>query len=85
MSDDKVKYVFLDKPIETGVLAARNNQPKFLQGPSKEPVKRILRRRIEKKNDYVAPKNLRFGEWEPVRNTSLPTPTLALASTLDSF
>ncbi len=46
--DDKVKYVSLDELIEIGVLTARSNQPKPPQGPSKEPFKRILRRRIEK-------------------------------------
>ena len=76
-SDDEVEYVSLDEPIETGVLAARSNQPKPPQGPSKEPVKRILRRRIEKENDYAAPKNVRFGEWEPVRDTSVPAPISA--------
>ncbi len=48
---------------------------------SKELVKRILRCRIEKENDYATQKNLRFGEWEPVRDTSLPTPTPTSAST----
>ena len=76
-SDDEVEYVSLDEPIETGVLAARSNQPKPPQGPSKEPVKRILRRRIEKENDYAAPKNVRFGEWEPVRDTLVPAPISA--------
>ena len=80
-SDDKVEYVSLDEPIETGVLAARSNQPKPPQGLFKEPVKRILRRRIEKKNDYATPKNLRFGEWESVRDISLPAPIPASAST----
>ncbi len=81
MSDDKVEYISLDEAIKTGVLAARSNQPKPPQGPSKEPVKRILRHRIEKENDYTATKNLRFSEWEPIRDTSLPTPTPASAST----
>ena len=78
-SDDEVQYVSLDEPMETGVLAARSNQPKPTQEPSKEPVKRILRRRIEKENNYAAPKNVRFGEWEPVRDTSMPAPTPAPA------
>ena len=71
-SDDEVEYVSLAEPIETGVLAARSNQPKPNPGPSKEPVKRILRRRIEKENNYAASKNIRFGEWEPVRDTPAP-------------
>lgn len=53
--------------METGVLAARTNQSKPTEGPSKEPVKRILRRRIENENGYAAPKNLRFGEWDPIK------------------
>ena len=55
-SDDIVKYVSLDKPIKTGVLATQSNQSKPLQSPSNEPVKRILCRYIEKKNDYAVPK-----------------------------
>lgn len=74
-SDDEVKYVSLDEPIETGVLAARSNQPKPTPGPSKELVKQILPRRIEKQNNYATPKNIRFGEWEPVGNTFVPAPT----------
>lgn len=61
-SDEEVLYVFLDEPMKTGVLAARSNQPKPTLGPSKEPVKRILRHRIEKENDYTTPKNVRFGK-----------------------
>ncbi len=76
-SDEEIQYISLDKPIKTGVLAARRNQPKPPQGSSKEPVKRILRRRIEKENNYAAPKNVRFGEWEPVQERSVPAPTSA--------
>lgn len=81
LSDDEIKYISLDEFIETRVLAARSNQPKPPQSLFKEPVKGILRRRIEKENDYNAPKNLQFGEWEPVRNISLLAPTPALALT----
>ena len=62
LSDDKVKYVSLDKLIETGVLTPRGHQPNALQGLFKKPVKRILHRYIEKENDYAALKNLRFDE-----------------------
>ena len=79
-SDEEAEYISLDEPIETGVLAARSNQSKPTQGPSKEPVKRILRRRIEKENSYAAPKNVRFGEWKPVKNTSLPAPAIVPAT-----
>lgn len=45
-SDEEAKYISLDEPIETRVLDARTNQSKPTEEPSKEPVKRILRRRI---------------------------------------
>ena len=53
-SDEEIQYVSPDEPIETRVLAARGNQPNPPQGPSKEPVKRILHCRIEKENNYAA-------------------------------
>ena len=61
-SDKETKYISFDESIETGVLAACVNQSKSNQRPSKEPVKRILRRRIEKEDNYAAPKNMRFGK-----------------------
>lgn len=54
---------------------------KLLQSPSKEPVKKILCRHFKKENNYAIPKNLQFGEWKPVRDTSLPASTLAMVST----
>ncbi len=36
-----------------------------------------MRRRIEKENNYAASKNVRFGEWESVQESSLPAPTSA--------
>ena len=80
-SDEEAEYISLDEPIETGVLTARANQSKPTAGPSKEPVKRILRRRIEKEKDYAVPKNVRFGEWDPVRDDPLPGPTTTVPST----
>lgn len=77
----KNKYILLDEPIETGVLAACTDQSKAIQGSSKEPVKRILRWRIGKENNYAAPKNVRFGKWEPVKDSSLPDPTATILST----
>ncbi|MCJ1343493.1 hypothetical protein MMC31_001687 [Peltigera leucophlebia] len=62
-------------------LAARTNQSKAKQGPSKEPVERILHRQIEKKNNYAAPKNMRFGKWESVKDSSLPDPTATVPPT----
>ncbi len=76
-SDEEIQYVSLDEAIETGVLAAQSNQPKPPQGLSKEPVKWILYRRDEKENNYAVPKNVKFGEWEPVQESRLPSPTLA--------
>ncbi len=75
--DEKAQYISLDESIKTEVLAARSNPPKPTQGLSKEPVKRILRRRIEKKNNYAAPKNMRFSQWEPVQDSFLPAPISA--------
>ncbi len=50
-------------PIDgTGVLAARTNQGKPAKEQTKESVKRILRRRIQKENEYAALKNVRFSE-----------------------
>ena len=37
-----------------------------------------MRRRIEKENNYTTPKNVRFGKWEPVQESSFPVPTSAL-------
>ena len=62
-------------------MAARANQSKSNQGPSKEPVKHILRWRIKKENNYTAPKNVRFGKWEPVKDSSLPDPIATIPST----
>lgn len=67
-SDEETEYISLVKPLETGVSAARTNQSRPIEGPSKEPVKRTLRRRIEKEKEYAGPKNVRFGEWEPVKD-----------------
>ena len=62
-SDEEVKYVSLDVPINgIRVLAARTNQFQPAKKPAKEPVKRILRRRIEKEKKYTAPKNVRIGK-----------------------
>ena len=80
-SDEKTEYISLDEPIKTGVLAARTNQSKANQRRSKEPVKQILHQQIEKENNYAAPKNIRFGEWEPVKDSSLPNSTATVLFT----
>ena len=80
-SDEEVEYVSLDTSIDgIGVLAAYTNQSQFTKELSKEPVKRILRRHIEKEKEYATPKNVQFGEWEPVRKSLVPTPLLATLS-----
>lgn len=61
-SNKKTKYISLDKPIKTRVLAACTNQFKANQTSSKKPVKQILHQRIEKKHNYTVSKNLRFGK-----------------------
>lgn len=53
-SNEETEYISLDEPIETGVLAAYANRSKPTEGPSKEPVKQILGRRIKKENGYAA-------------------------------
>lgn len=52
-SDNKFKYV----SFRIKVLVTLNNQPKFLQCPSKEPVKRIKYHCIEKKMITLHQKN----------------------------
>lgn len=67
------EYVSLDASIdELEVLPARTNQSSATKEPSKEPIKRILRRRIEKEKEYPTPKNVRFGEWDLVGESSAP-------------
>lgn len=47
-SDEEVEYVSLDTPIDgIGVLTARTNQSQLAKELAKEPVKRIIRRRVE--------------------------------------
>lgn len=67
------------------MLAAQNYQPKSLQNLFKKPVKQILRHGMKNKNNYITSKNLKFAKWEPIKDTSLPAPTLLLASTLYPF
>ncbi len=38
-----------------------------------------MRRRIQKKSEFATPKNVWFGEWEPVRENSLPASPIATA------
>ena len=77
-SDEEIEYVSLDEPIDgIEVLAACTNKSQSAKKSSKEPVKQILRRRIEKEKEYAAPKNVRFGEWEPIRDSPVPAPLFA--------
>lgn len=62
-SDKKTEYVSLDALInKTSILAACINQAKPAKEPTKELVKQILHRYIEKKNDYAAIKKERFNK-----------------------
>ena len=36
---------------------------------------------MEKKKEYAAPKNVWFGEWEPVKKNSAPTSSIVISST----
>lgn len=79
--DKKVEYVSLDTHIDgIVVLAICTNQSQLTKEPSKEPVKRILHWRSEKKKKYAAPKNVRFDEWEPVRENLAPIHPLVTLS-----
>lgn len=60
--DDEDDYVSLDALLDVTVSAAQSSQKKSNGVATKEPIKRILRKRIEKKDGYAAPKNVRFGE-----------------------
>ena len=81
-SDEEIEYISVDAPIDRiEVLATCTNQSQPTKESSKEPVKRILHRRIEKEKEYAAPKNIRFGEWEPIRENSAPSPPIVTLST----
>lgn len=71
-SDEEDDYVSLDTPLDLSVSAARSNQNKSNSTPAKKPIKRILRKQIEKEDGYAAPKNVRFGEWRPEKNSPPP-------------
>ena len=75
-SDDEDEYVSLDAPLDVTVSAARSSQNKGSDASAKEPIKRVLRKRIQKEDNYAMPKNVRFGEWRPVEN-ALPPPAPA--------
>lgn len=62
-SDKEIEYISLDTIIDMiEVLATHINQSQPIKKLSKEPVKRILRQRIEKKKEYTASKNIWFDE-----------------------
>lgn len=48
-------------PLDVTVSAARSSQSKRNDAPAKEPIKRILRKLIQKEDSYATPKNVRFG------------------------
>ncbi len=58
-SNKEIEYISFDTSIDgIEVLVTRTNQSQPTKKPSKEPVKRILRRHIEKEKKYAAPKNV---------------------------
>ncbi len=59
------------------VLAVCTNQSLPAKEPANEPVKRILRRPIEKEKKYATLRNVRFGEWEPMRENPVPSSSIA--------
>ena len=70
ISDDKVKYVFLNEPINAiKVLAACTDESQLAKKLFKEHVKQILYCSIKKEKEYTASKNIRFGKWEPGRKS----------------
>lgn len=73
--DDEDEYLSLDAPLDFTISAARSNQNEGHEALTKEPINQILRKRIQRENNYAAPKNIRFGEWKPVDN-ALPSPAL---------
>ncbi len=79
--NEEIEYISFDAPIDgIEVLAACTNQSQPTKEPSKEPVKQILRRRIERDKEYAAPKNVRFGEWEPIRENPAFAPPIVTPS-----
>lgn len=73
-SDKEDDYVSLHLPLDISVSAARSSRNKSSGTSAKEPIKRILRKQIEKEDGYAAPKNVRFGEWRPEKDAP-PPPT----------
>lgn len=62
-SNKEIEYVFSDTSInKIGILTICTNYVKSAKEPTKEPIKQILYQRIKKKNSYIAPRNMRFGE-----------------------
>lgn len=80
-SDKELEYVSLDISIdEIEVLATCTNQPQPAKKLSKVTVQQILHQCIEKEKKYAATKNIRFGEWEPVKESSVSISSLATLS-----
>lgn len=78
---DEKEYISLNAFIDRiKILTACTNQFSSTKELSKEPVKRILRWYIEEKEEYAAPKNVQFGKWEPVRESSASTPSIVTSS-----
>lgn len=81
--DEKVEYISLSKPIDRiGILAARINKSQLAKKSSKEPVKQIFHRHIKKEKKYATLKNVQFSEWEPIRESPVPSLLLATPSVI---
>lgn len=65
-------YISLDTPLATLVSATRLNWTKQSETSEKEPIKQILRKRIQKEKGYATPKNIRFGSYKPAKKASIP-------------
>ena len=70
--EEKDDYISLDAPLTTTVSTARSNQTKLNNVSRKEPIKQILRKRMQKEKGYATPKNVRFGAYEPVKEAPIP-------------
>ncbi|MCJ1349183.1 hypothetical protein MMC31_007419 [Peltigera leucophlebia] len=70
--EEEDDYISLDTPLTTIVSAARSNHAKPSEVSEKEPIKQILRKRIQKEKGYATPKNIRFGAYEPEKGAPIP-------------
>lgn len=73
-SDDEDKYISFDILLEFMVFATQFNQNEGNEALTKELIKKILRKQIQRENNYITSKKFRFGKLKLVNNTlSLPS------------